>query len=424
MSQYSITSSALSVKSIGSSIIDTDFENDNDGYPDVTSVHVPIAIAEAAAASSGGVSGANDDDEDDDNDDLLSTGKDDPHNHNNNHDNGNSNEDTSNAQIMDFLSDFRNMTMSNIIAVKDQHRRDMERLTTMLQNESNRRHAIEGRLHAQMLLQAETMVAMEVKLLRLESKVEKQQDGSKRKFTGIGGIDGGGGRGSMGGGIAIGIGGGSTNSGNLGNASAASANQHQHQHQHQHSQNHHPSGPSHYSNVEGRTGSIVANETIDEEEDFGMRNIKEIQVRTTNVSSSSHGHGHGHGNSASDRFMSSRSNTSRDRMQVNHPNPTNIIMSSGASLASGVTATSFLEDAHGVEDQHVDSGMHPRDVEDNTSARSNDGDVEDEGDRGDLDIIEDDGSASSEYRFGVVVIFAFAYSRSKFKLIHHFLCAR
>jgi hypothetical protein len=103
-------------------------------------------------------------------------------------------------------------------------------------------------------------------------------------------------------------------------------------------------------------------------------------------------------------------------MQVNHPNPTNIIMSSGASLASGVTATSFLEDAHGVEDQHVDSGMHPRDVEDNNSARSNDGDVEDEGDRGDLDIIEDDGSASSEYRFGVVVIFAFAYSRSKLKL--------
>jgi hypothetical protein len=33
-----------------------------------------------------------------------------------------------------------------------------------------------------------------------------------------------------------------------------------------------------------------------------------------------------------------------------------------------------------------------------------------------LDIIEDDGSASSEYRFGVVVIFAFAYSRSKLKL--------
>lgn len=155
-------------------------------------------------------------------------------------------------------------------------------------------------------------------------------------------------------------------------------------------------GPFQYMNVEGRTGSIVANETIDEEEDFGMRDIKEIQVRTTNDSSNGHAHGH----NASDRlgYMNSRSNTSRDRIHLNHPNPTNIVMSSGVSLASGVTATSFFEDAHGVENQHVvENGMHPGDEEDN-SARSNDGDVEDEGDGG--DIIEDDGSASTPTQGG------------------------
>lgn len=337
MSQFSITSSALSVKSIGSSIIDTDFEND------VYMSSVPAAIAGE--------------------DDQLSVGKD-----------SDVMEDNKDGTIMDFLSEFREMTMSNLNDVKESQKRDMERLTTMLQNESNRRHAVEGRLHAQMLLQAETMVAMEIKLLRLEAKVEKQNDGQKRR--------------SMGMGVA--------NAGSLGSSPAPGLNPNQIQ------------GLFQYMNVEGRTGSIVANETIDEEEDFGMRDIKEIQVRTTNDSSNGHAHGH----NASDRlgYMNSRSNTSRDRIHLNHPNPTNIVMSSGVSLASGVTATSFFEDAHGVENQHVvENGMHPGDEEDN-SARSNDGDVEDEGDGG--DIIEDDGSASSEYICSCLACFTFftAYS--------------
>lgn len=96
-------------------------------------------------------------------------------------------EDNKDGTIMDFLSEFREMTMSNLNDVKESQKRDMERLTTMLQNESNRRHAVEGRLHAQMLLQAETMVAMEIKLLRLEAKVEKQNDGQKKKINGYGG---------------------------------------------------------------------------------------------------------------------------------------------------------------------------------------------------------------------------------------------
>jgi hypothetical protein len=47
---------------------------------------------------------------------------------------------------------------------------------TVIQQESNKRiSSLENRLHAQLLLQSETMVAMELKLLRLESKVERRE---------------------------------------------------------------------------------------------------------------------------------------------------------------------------------------------------------------------------------------------------------
>jgi len=77
-------------------------------------------------------------------------------------------------------------------------------------------------------------------------------------------------------------------------------------------------------------------------------------------------------------------------------------MSSGASLASGVTALT-LEETQGAEDQHDVS--HRDDEDGGASTRSNDGDVEDEGDGG--DTFEGDGSASTptqggsrpEYRF-------------------------
>lgn len=314
LSQFSVTSSALSVKSIGSSIIDTDFENDGDNNS------VPLAIT------------AEDDELSEDNDpDQVS--------------------EKENLSLMQFLTEFRDATITNINSVKEQQKRDTDRLATMLQNESNRRHALEGRLHAQMLLQAETMVAMEVKLLRLESKVEKQ-DGQKRKHANSGNIP-------VASSPAVGLG---LNS------------------NHMHAQPQFMNG----------TGSIVANETIDEEEDFGMRDIKEIQVRTRNDSSN----GHSHGQSASDRFLNSRFNSSRDRIHLGHTNPTNIVMSSGASLASGVTATSFLEETHGVEDQHVVNNILHHGDEEDISARGNDGDVEDEGDGG--EIIEGDDSASSK----------------------------
>jgi hypothetical protein len=234
--------------------------------------------------------------------------------------------------LMQFMRDFKSDTLTSINSMKMQHKRDIDRLTNMIQNEANRRHAIEGRLHSQLLLQAETMVAMEVKLLKLEAKVEKEDTYNKRKSN-------------------------QHHSGNNQGSQFPLQSQ---------SHGFHPM-------VEGRTGSIVANDTIDEEEsDFGMRAIREIQVRTTSAPA-----GHVSG---------SRLNISRDR------NPTNIVMSSGASLASAVTATSFLEETTGVEDQH--ERVNGGDIDGDASARSNDGDVEDEGDGGDT-FDGDDGSAST-----------------------------
>lgn len=307
LSQFSITSSVRSVKSVGSSIIDTDFEADGenllDGY---NSVPVPLEV----------------------------TAEDDELSHDDSSTENKKNTKANNMQtLMQFMRDFKSDTLTSINSMKMQHKRDIDRLTNMIQNEANRRHAIEGRLHSQLLLQAETMVAMEVKLLKLEAKVEKEDTYNKRK-----------------------------------------SNQH-------HSGNNQGSqfplqSQSHgfQPMVEGRTGSIVANDTIDEEEsDFGMRAIREIQVRTTSAPA-----GHVSG---------SRLNISRDR------NPTNIVMSSGVSLASAVTATSFLEETTGVEDQH--ERVNGGDIDGDASARSNDGDVEDEGDGGDT-FNGDDGSASSK----------------------------
>ena len=79
--------------------------------------------------------------------------------------------------------------------------------------------------------------------------------------------------------------------------------------------------------------------------------------------------------------------------RLRNSNPTNIVINSGASLASDVTATSFfMEETHGVEDQHVVRGIDGDDEDEDEDARSNDGD--DEGDGG--DTFDGDGSASSE----------------------------
>jgi len=286
--------------------------------------------------------------------------------------------------VMDFLTEFKGTILSNISSIQQQQKRDTDRLANMIQNESNRSHVLEGRLHSQLLLQAETMVAMEVKLLRLEAKVEKQER-HKRKNSGANNAN------AAGNASAIGM--------NV--ASSAQGLGHGNTHGHIQGFN--------YMNVEERTGSIVANETIDEEEsDFGIQDITEIQVRTSTpahdaASGITHATGtttQGHNVHSGLNLNQPRFSTSRDR--IHSSNPTNIVMSSGASLASGVTALT-LEETQGAEDQHDVS--HRDDEDGGASTRSNDGDVEDEGDGG--DTFEGDGSASTptqggsrpEYRF-------------------------
>lgn len=416
LSQFSITSSARSVKSMGSSIIDTDFENEADAP-------VPLAINAGNANVGGSTNNSNQEDDDLSQDpcprDEISKDTNIPTKHGLQQD-----------LLWEFLSDFKEATLSSIHDIRMQQKRDMDRLISILQNESNRRQALEGRMHAQLLLQAETMVAMEVKLLKLEAKVEKRDFYMlKRKVSGGGGANNN--NNNM-------VSSSSVNSGNQGGGQG----------------NGHPGGnfPSlthgfHQSiNVEGRTGSIVANETIDEEEsdeDFGMKDIKEIQVRTSNAANDAasgitqatsgtalvtgiasnannnttvglDGTGvHHHGSTVGSSGRSghhhvvvnshSKLHSNRDRIHLNPTtNPTNIVMSSGISLASGVTATSFLEDSHGVvEYQQVDSprGGNGDDDDDEdasgASRRSNDGDVEDEGGRG--DVIEEDASESSKF---------------------------
>ena len=50
-----------------------------------------------------------------------------------------------------------------------------------MQQESAKRSALEQRLHSHLLLQNETMVAMELKLLRLEAKVERREAAQRQQ---------------------------------------------------------------------------------------------------------------------------------------------------------------------------------------------------------------------------------------------------
>jgi hypothetical protein len=58
----------------------------------------------------------------------------------------------------------------------------------VMQHESAKRIALEQRLHSQLLLQNETMVAMELKLLRLESKVERREAAQRQQQQRVGNV--------------------------------------------------------------------------------------------------------------------------------------------------------------------------------------------------------------------------------------------
>ena len=67
-------------------------------------------------------------------------------------------------------------------AMQDHNKRDFESLLHVMQQESARRTALEHRFHSQLLLQNEYMVAMELKLLRLEAKVERRESAIRQQF--------------------------------------------------------------------------------------------------------------------------------------------------------------------------------------------------------------------------------------------------
>lgn len=208
-----------------------------------------------------------------------------------------------------------------------------------LQNEANRRSALEGRLHAQILLQSETLVALEVKLLKLEAKVEKRDAALRRRNVNFG-----------------------DNRGNTNSTGASNTNL-------SGSMTAPTTGGQISLHTSSRSGGLE-NGTIDEEDVFDMR---EIRVNT---------------NESHSRNLRGSLNTS---VGSRIGSGTNIaVISSGASLASAVTATSFLDGLEPHDDTHTHGG------DDGESERSGDGDVEDE-DEDEGDIIEEhDGSASSE----------------------------
>ena len=71
--------------------------------------------------------------------------------------------------------------------IQSQNQFNCDKILSFLQSESQKRFAIEHRLHSQLLLQSESMVAMELKLLRLEAKVERNEkhkrQGKSRRNT-------------------------------------------------------------------------------------------------------------------------------------------------------------------------------------------------------------------------------------------------
>lgn len=66
--------------------------------------------------------------------------------------------------------------------IMTQQRKDFDRVFQQVQSESQKHTTIESRLHAQLLLQSESMVAMELKLLRLEAKMQ-QKDQTRSRFS-------------------------------------------------------------------------------------------------------------------------------------------------------------------------------------------------------------------------------------------------
>ena len=257
--------------------------------------------------------------------------------------------DSSAHHIMSSLSNIQSSLSIALSQIQSENRSHHDKIKTLILTESKQRMALESRLHSQLLLQSEAMIAMEMKLMRLEAKVEKKEAllYSRRKGSGIG------------------------------NPSILNPTV-----SHSSPMTFAPVGNLDVPSISGIGARLTIPSmnvpaqtlTIDEENDF-----EAMEIRVT-----------------------SRGSRLRDRETrgvLRGREPTNIaVMSSGASLASAVTTTSLL-DGDGVED-HTSHGVSRDDdvgVDGEASARSGDGDVEDEGDGDEgVDVELDDGSNSSK----------------------------
>ena len=79
-----------------------------------------------------------------------------------------------------LFADLKDHLDKTLTETREQTRRDFHKVLLALQQESAKRTAMEGRLHSHILLQSETMVAMELKLLRLEAKVKHCGESAQR----------------------------------------------------------------------------------------------------------------------------------------------------------------------------------------------------------------------------------------------------
>ncbi|KAL7484630.1 hypothetical protein ACHAW6_010262 [Cyclotella cf. meneghiniana] len=98
----------------------------------------------------------------------------------------NAGESVSNAHILRAITELRLHVDYRIEELDQRRRRDSERVIQIVQQEQVKRTALEARLHSQLLLQSESMVAMELKLLRLEAKVAHRELHRQRRQPGIG----------------------------------------------------------------------------------------------------------------------------------------------------------------------------------------------------------------------------------------------
>jgi len=82
-------------------------------------------------------------------------------------------------QLQRLFANLQNQLDARLQEFQEENRRTMDKMLSILQQESAKRIALEQRFQSQLLLQNEAMVAMELKLLRLEAKVEGR-DGAQR----------------------------------------------------------------------------------------------------------------------------------------------------------------------------------------------------------------------------------------------------